>query len=180
MAAGNIIAIGNSRIRNERALGLGATSVFDARDAQLANALARCNDGKLADIVISTVNSWSGWRTTLDITREFGRIAVLGFPGRGEQLPDFNPLASEPFYTKQPTLISAGLAAGPGSWGDGDVAQHCRKNMAFLLGLMQSGRLPLSKLITHEVRWSELEAIYRLAAEGDKGLVAAVLKWQEP
>jgi Zn-dependent alcohol dehydrogenase len=171
MGAGNIVAIGNSRSRNKLALDLGATSALDASDAQLC-------DG--ADIVISTVNSWSAWRTSLDIVRAFGRIAVLGFPGRGEKSPDFNPLASEPFYTKQPTIISAGLTAGPGTWGDGDGAQHCRKNMAFLLGLMQSGRLPLGQLITHEVPWSELETIYRLAADGDKGLVAAVLRWQEP
>jgi threonine dehydrogenase-like Zn-dependent dehydrogenase len=180
MDAGNIIAIGNSRSRNQRALDLGAMSVFEASDTQLCNRLAKYTNGRLADIVISTVNSWTAWRTSLDIVRAFGRIAVLGFPGRGEPLPDFNPLASEPFYTKQPTLVSAGLAAGPGPWGDGDVAQHCRKNMAFLLGLMQSGRLPLGQLITHEVPWSELETIYRLAADGDKGLVAAVLRWQEP
>ena len=178
MDAGNVIAIGNSQSRNERALDLGATSAFDASDAQLCNAFARCTNGKLADIVISTVNSWSAWQTTLEIVRAFGRIAVLGFPGRGEGLPDFNPLASEPFYTKQPTLISAGLAAGPGPWGDGDSVQHCRKNIAFLLGLMQSGRLPLAQLITHEVPWSELETIYRLAADGDKSLVTAVLRWQ--
>jgi threonine dehydrogenase-like Zn-dependent dehydrogenase len=180
MDAGNIIAIGNSHSRNKLALDLGATSALDANDAQLCTHLAQCTDGKLADIVISTVNSWDAWRTSLDTVREFGRIAVLGFPGRGEKLPDFNPLASEPFYTKQPTVISSGLAAGPGTWGDGDSSQHCRKNMRFLLGLMQSGRLPLGKLITHEVPWFELESIYRLAADGDKGLVAAVLRWQEP
>jgi NADPH:quinone reductase-like Zn-dependent oxidoreductase len=179
MDAGNIIAIGNSRSRSELAIKLGATSALDASGPQLGDALAQCNDHNLADIVVTTVNSWSAWRTSLDLVRAFGRIAVLGFPGRGERVPDFNPLASEPFYTKQPTIISAGLAAGPDTWGGGDSAQHCRQNMAFLLGLMQSQRLPLGNLISHEVPWSELETIYRLAADGDKDLVMAVLRWQE-
>ncbi len=180
MDAGAIVAIGNSLGRAERALGLGATAAFDAGDSGLESGIARCNGGKLADIVVSTVNSWSAWRTSLQIVRAFGRIAVLGFPGRGEPLPDFNPLASEPFYTKQPTVISAGLAAGSDAWGDGDTAAHCRENMAFLLDLMERGRLPLERLITDEVPWSELETIYRRAADGDKDLVAAVLRWQPP
>jgi Zn-dependent alcohol dehydrogenase len=174
LGAGNIIAIGNAPGRLERALALGATAAIDAADA------ADADDGRLADLVINTVNPWSAWRTSLRIVRPFGRIAVLGFPGRGETLPDFNPLASEPFYTKQPTVISSGLAAGPGLWGEGDATEHCRKNMAFLLSLMQGGRLPLARLITHEVDWSQLETIYRLAADGDKAMVAAILHWNAP
>jgi threonine dehydrogenase-like Zn-dependent dehydrogenase len=175
--AGPIVAIGNSRIRADRALDLGATAALDAGDPDVAAGIAGLNGGRLADIVVSTVNSWSAWHASLQLVRAFGRIAVLGFPGRGEPLPDFNPLASEPFYTKQPTVISAGLAAGSDPWGDGDTAAHCRENMAFLLDLMQRGRLPLERLISDEVPWSDLDTIYRRAADGDKDLVAAVLRW---
>jgi len=178
MGAAHVVAIGNSANRIEKARALGATITIEVEDAELSARFLEAAGGSGAHVVINTVNSWSAWRTSLDLVLPFGRVAVLGFPGRGETLPDFNPLQSDPFYTKQPSILSVGLAAGPGNWGEGDVAEHRHTNMEFLLRLMTTGSLPLGDLITHERRWDELEAVYELAAAGDKEMIVPVLRWE--
>ena len=45
---------------------------------------------------------------SVEMARHGGRISVLGFPGRGEPAPDFNPFDPKWFYGKQLTLIGAG------------------------------------------------------------------------
>jgi len=51
--------------------------------------------------------------------------------------------------------------------------------MKLLLDLVANNTLPLDELVTHNVRWSELESIYKLAKAGDKEMIAAVLNWKE-
>jgi threonine dehydrogenase-like Zn-dependent dehydrogenase len=178
LGARKILAVGNAPTRIDRARALGASLAVSCDDPDINRSWASHNDGKMADIVLSTVNSWEGWKSSLSLVREFGRIAVVGFPGRGEPLPDFNPLASDPFYIKQPTVLSTGLAAGPDMWGDGDPIQFRKDNIARLFAWMTNGTLSLGSLINREVPWRELESIYRQAAGGDKSIMAAVLRWE--
>jgi threonine dehydrogenase-like Zn-dependent dehydrogenase len=177
LCAGVVVAVGNDQSRMDKASTLGASLTVASNSVDLARQVADATGGALADIVVTTVNAWSGWRTSLSVVREFGRIAVLGFPGRGQTPPDFNPFEAQTFYTKQPSILSAGLAAGPGIWGDGDRGEQLRRNMRLLLGLVLDGRLPMAQLITHEVPWSELGRVYALAESGDKSLLGAVLRW---
>ena len=62
------------------------------------------------DLVVLTANPWSAFRLSVEMARAGGRISILGFPGRGEAPPDFNPLDPKWFYGKQLTLIGAGFA----------------------------------------------------------------------
>ncbi|HZO51227.1 MAG TPA: zinc-binding alcohol dehydrogenase [Bryobacteraceae bacterium] len=177
LGAGRIVALGNSPSRLETAIAFGADEAIDTRELeQMAGLGAELRN--YADVVVTTVNAWAAWRTSLAIVREFGRVAVLGFPGRGEPLPTFNVLASDPFYVKQLSILSVGLPAGHGRWGQGDRMAYRRAGIELLLQLMASGELPLADLITHEVPWSELEAVYRRAESGDKTQVVAVLNWE--
>ena len=68
------------------------------------------NHENKADIVITTSNHWDDWQLAMQLARPGGKIAVLGFPGRGQSNPSMNPLASEFFYDKQLSVISCGYS----------------------------------------------------------------------
>ena len=60
-----------------------------------------------------------------------GRISILGFPGRGEPLPDFNPLDPKWFYGKQLTLIGAGFSPRI-ECQPADLRFNLRRNLEYL------------------------------------------------
>ncbi len=66
--------------------------------------------GAGADVVILTTNGWKDYQLALEIAAQNGCIACLGFPGRGEPPGDYNPLASEFFYTKQLRVEAVGMS----------------------------------------------------------------------
>jgi threonine dehydrogenase-like Zn-dependent dehydrogenase len=177
LGARRVIAIGNNESRLACAMKVGATNAILSTATDIEAQVASIASGSLPDIVVTTVNDWEAWRTTLQLVRLFGRIAVLGFPGRGVPLQTFNPLDSSIFYTRQPTIVSAGLASGPEQWGAGDARASLKANMRFLLDLVAQGKLALGELITHEVSWSDLASVYELAESGDKSLIGAVVRW---
>jgi len=172
-----VVAIGNDPGRGALAASLGSDLQFDAAESDLDALVLKATSGEGAHLVVTTVNAWSAWRMSLAMVRPFGRIAVLGFPGRGEPAPTFNPLESATFYMRQPSILSAGQAFGSGPWGDGDAAANLRKNMSWLLGKIREGALPIDMLISHEFRWCDLAEVYERADDGDKTVVIAVLNW---
>src|SRR5262245_38198046 len=104
--------IGLATIAVARAMGAQVSAVANHPErASLAAKLgarldAISND---ADIVILTANSCDAYRTSLELARRGGRIAVLGFPGRGSEPPGFNPLDAAWLYAKQLTIMGSGF-----------------------------------------------------------------------
>lgn len=135
--------------------------------------------GEPFDLVISTANGWPDWRLACELARRGGAVTCLGFPGRGQALPGFNPLDSAWFYDKQLTLRSCGYAP------DLDVPEIDRRftlkrNCRFLLGEILAGRLPGRALVAESRRANELEAVYAaLAAHRNDGQTV-VLDWGMP
>jgi threonine dehydrogenase-like Zn-dependent dehydrogenase len=129
------------------------------------------------DVVVTTSNRWSDWRLALDIARAGGTIAVLGFPGRTEGLPPFNPLASQYLYDKQLSVIACGKMV------EAPVAPHevpftLHRIYAHLLGLIGEGRLPGAELVSEVIPWRELESAYRRLSAREPGLVTLALDWR--
>jgi threonine dehydrogenase-like Zn-dependent dehydrogenase len=169
-----VLAVGNDDGRLSRAAALGASACLQVNAPDHLRAVEAFQPGG-ADVVVTTANTWEAWRDSLEMVREHGRIAVLGFPGRAQPPPAWNPFDPTLFYMKQPAILSVGLPAGPTTWGDGDRQVAMRENLKMLLELQREGRLPLERLITHERPWFQLEEVYRLSS--DRALVGAVLDW---
>lgn len=169
-----VIAIGNAKVRLDRARALGADLCLRAGGEGTLRALDKATGRKDVDLVLTTVNSWDGWLLALKLTCYGGRIVVLGFPGRGEDPPPFNPLATHYTYVKQLRIYHCGLTKRA-------AAERCqgdvKDNLKALLDMMRGGVLRLETLVTHRVPWTDLERIYKIALRGDKGLVTAVLDW---
>jgi threonine dehydrogenase-like Zn-dependent dehydrogenase len=163
VACAQTMGIGVGAISNQSAsLALAREWGATAVDRREAAALAA------ADCVVLTSCLWQDWRLALETVRSGGTIAVLGFPGRGQGLPDFNPLDSRWLYDKQLTIKFTGSPASP---------EQLRRNIAHLIGLMATRRLDPAPLISRTIHWRELPNLYAEMATGRGSLITAVLRW---
>jgi threonine dehydrogenase-like Zn-dependent dehydrogenase len=120
------------------------------------------------DCVVLTSNLWQDWLLSLKTVNISGTIATLGFPGRGQALPDFNPLDSQWLYDKRLTIKATGPPASP---------EQLRHNLVYLINQMAAGALHANKLISKTIRWQELPTLYAELAANRGKLLTAVLKW---
>lgn len=171
-----VVALGNDDFRQKKAAELGAHACFRSDDPNLKQQIEAATAGVGIDLLITTANSWESWRIALETPRRQGRIAVLGFPGRSEGLPRFNPFDPFCFYSKQLSIFAAG-SVPECHVAPSEIRFTLQRNMQMLLRLMEERKLSLDQLITHCVPWHELRQIYELAGRKDKTMIAAVLDW---
>lgn len=161
-------AVANSERRAEAAARVGAhRTVVVGRDPLPSG----------IDVVVLTANTWSAWRNSMEMARLLGRVAVLGFPGRAQQPPDFNPLDPKWLYGKQLTITGSGLASRlecPPS----DIRFNVRRGLEFVLAQMASGAIHLEPVITHRFPALRMKEAYDLAASHSKELMGAVFDWR--
>ncbi|HWQ53059.1 MAG TPA: zinc-binding dehydrogenase [Bryobacteraceae bacterium] len=165
-----VAAVANSPQRAEAAVRVGAhaTYIADHTPAVFGDAGA--------DIVILTANTWPAYRLSLEIAAYGGRVSLLGFPGRAQPLPDFNPLDPRWIYGKQLSLLGAGFCPKT-ECPPADIRFNLRRNLEFVLDRMASGALGLDALITHRLPAARMREAYQLAAAHSKELIAAVFDW---
>ena len=129
-----------------------------------------------ADIVVLTANSWDAFRLSMSIVRRNGRVSILGFPGRAQPQPDFNPLDPTWFYAKQLTLLGAGFAPRI-DCAPAELRFNVRRNLEYILDLMASQAMRLDSLITHRLPVARMKEAYELASQHSKEMVGAVFQW---
>jgi threonine dehydrogenase-like Zn-dependent dehydrogenase len=169
---GKVIAVGRGEERWSVARMLGAECAIDGTDSD-ANYSLEGLSSKL-EVIVNTANSWSAWRTCLRMARFGTRISVLGFPGREEGPPDFNPFESASFYHKQLVVAGAGMVGN----GEGPSTNaRLKENMARILQMLRDKTLLLSPLVSHSISWNEIGSIYEKVIRGDKNHIGVVLDW---
>ncbi|MDI9587232.1 MAG: zinc-binding alcohol dehydrogenase [Acidobacteriota bacterium] len=173
-----VAAIANSSVRAEAALNVGAHAAFQSHDLGSAEDLGPLFGTTGADLVILTANTWDAYRLAVELARRGGRVSVLGFPGRAQPPPDFNPLDAQWFYGKQLTLLGAG-ASPRVECAPSDLRFNLRRNLEYIFDLMADGALQLESLITHRFPAARMIEAYELARQHSKELVAAVFDWRE-
>ncbi len=136
--------------------------------AELARRMGAEDGLNEADVVVLTANTWEAYRRAVDLARPYGRIAILGFPGRAQPEPDFNPLDPRWFYGKSLTLVGAGLTQ----------REEREANLGCILRWMALGSLRLEPVISHRLPAVQMRTAYELAAEHDKSLTCAVFDWR--
>jgi len=130
------------------------------------------------DVLVTTSNAWTDWRLALEVVRTGGVISVLGFPGRTEGPPSFNPLASDRFYFKQLTLAAVGTAPSA-DVEPKDLRFTEKRNLAYLFALMKASRLDASLIISAEYQWDCLRDAYEDLLARQESPVTYVLKWKD-
>ena len=174
------VALGNSDIRLRAARTMGAHEALMSDDPDLRAKLDRFSDGRGIDLVILTANPWPAYRTSLEIVRYDGRVAIVSLLGRGEEALDFNPLSMQLFYDKAVTLIA--VSGGdpslyPRPAARAGTAGGTRHHRSHVLQLMADGVLEPSKLITHRLHYTEMRQAYDMAFKRDKSMINVVFDW---
>lgn len=175
----NVVSLSDSPEARARAEAVGAREVFAKDDVERAIQWASQAGAQAGiDTVVTTSNRWSDWLLALKLVRKGGTIVIIGFPGRGEPLPTFNPLASEHVYDKQLTIIAAGETP------DLDVPAHdlrftIKRNCAYLLDLIGRRKLDARLLVSETQPRDGLATVYERLASREPTLVTCALDWQE-
>jgi threonine dehydrogenase-like Zn-dependent dehydrogenase len=128
------------------------------------------------DLVVTTSNAWCDWQLTLALPRKHGTICVLGFPGRGKPLPEFNPLSSEFLYDRQLSIIGCGMTPDASAV-PSETTFNLQSNCRLLLDWIARGMLPARELITATVPWREIGSMYERIAGAETGFRTAALDW---
>ncbi|MDR3676726.1 MAG: zinc-binding alcohol dehydrogenase [Acidobacteriota bacterium] len=174
-----VVGISNSKIRSESALRLGAHAAFLAEDQDLSAKLGEVFGDVGTDIVVLTANPWNAYRLAMEIARFGGRVSILGFPGRAQEPPDFNPVDPRWVYGKQLTLLGAGFAPKADCRPE-DLRFNTPRNLEYILNLMAFHHPRIESVISHRLPASRMKEAYELAREHSKDLVAAVFDWRVP
>ena len=173
-----VVAIGNSDSRLEMATRMGAHAGFLSDDPDLETKLDIFSEGRGIDLVILTANPWPAYRTSVNIVRPNGRVAIVSLLGRGEETLDFNPLAMEYFYIKGISLIAiSGSDANlfPSEDRGSGQSRHC----GHMLSLMAEGKLEPKRLVTHRLPYTQMVDAYEMALRRDKSMMNVVFDWSE-
>jgi threonine dehydrogenase-like Zn-dependent dehydrogenase len=104
----------------------------------------------------------------------------LGFPGRAQPKPEFNPLDPQWFYGKQLTLAGVGYSPRPTNCQPWEIRFTLHRNLEHIFDLMASGILELESLITHRFPPTRMKEAYELACQHSKELIAAIFDWRFP
>ena len=147
-AGADVTALSNHPGPAAKAQALGARAVLTRSDALPS-----------ADITISTTNGWDDWDRALAATAPLGTIAVLGFPGRGQDSPQRNPLTSEHFYVKQLRIEAVGLSPSS-SDPQGFLRFNERDNLAWIAARIADGRLDANQLISGRYAGTDIARAY--------------------
>ena len=105
----NVLAISDVDHQLKRAKKFGAK--FTSRRSEVLKKIKNLEIESGLDLVIITTNSWSDYKLAIQVLRREGKVFLLGFPGREEGAPPFNPFMPEIFYQKQLSVIATGFLA---------------------------------------------------------------------
>jgi len=135
-------------------------------------------DGTLGgfDLVINTSNQWNDHLFSMQLARKGGIIVNLGFPGRGYDRPQFNPLDSQYFYDKQLDIRQCGHVAEL-DVDPIDIRFTLKRNMRYLASLIEENLIDPNKIISSEHSWQNLEDVYDILSKRKEGIHSALLDW---
>lgn len=173
IAGAEVVAVSSQSTPRAIAKGYGAMDCFGRNEADaLVEAL-----GGGADVVISTTNGWDDFGLALRIAGQNGVIACLGFPGRGQPPGEFNPLDSQYFYMKQLRIEAVGWSPEHDD-SRGFNRFNERANTAFLAGLIESGRLDASPILSGRYPGASIAQAYADLDGRKDDAITYLLDWQ--
>jgi threonine dehydrogenase-like Zn-dependent dehydrogenase len=128
------------------------------------------------DIIINTSNNWSDWKLALQLVRKGGVIVNLGFPGRGEPQPDFNPLDPQYVYFKsiqiKPLQYIDETNVAP------EVFRfNMKRNLEYIVQNLMEGKLTTDMLISEYIPYTMLQEQYEKYLNRENQLFTSVLNW---
>jgi L-iditol 2-dehydrogenase len=150
LGAGRVVATDISEARLEAARAFGADAVIHARK-DIPSGLRRVNDGWLADKVLVCTGATSANLQALESVERGGTVLFFAPTDPGVTLP---VSVNELFFRNDITLTTSYA---------GSAADHMTA-----IELIRSGRINVSKMITHRLGLSETSKGFQLVAEAQE------------
>ena len=129
------------------------------------------------DVVINTSNTWQDWKTVLKLTKDSGLIVNLGFPGRGENIPDFNPLDPQYIYVKSLTIMALKKISDEEDVNINPNCIHRKINLNNVVKLITSGVINADEVISDEILFSDLEKQYIKYISREHSIFSTIVRW---
>lgn len=175
LAGADVFAVTDQDHPANLAVDMGAKAVF--RRSAVESFTAEGGE-TVPDTVVLTTNSWKDWKLAMDSVAMFGTVACLGFPGRGEPLPSFNPLDSSLFYMKQLTLQAVGMSPEKND-SRGFLRFNERDNLKWLAQKISDGSLNAAPLISGRFDGTHIEMAYAHLEKRVGSPISYVLDWNQ-
>jgi len=145
MGAHNVVMIGRTDFKLEIAKRIGANHVINSTTESMTGGMARCNDGRGADLVIEASGSASEIFNAFSIARRKGMVALLAFYDR----------TVDGFHVDDFILKEINLTGVLGSFGaPANVIREIAK-----------GNIDLCPLITHRIKFGEVLGVFEKCGE---------------
>lgn len=170
----NVFAISDVDCQLEKAKRFGAK--ITSRRSEFLEKLKNLKSETSVDLVIITTNSWSDYKLAIQALKREGKVFLLGFPGREEGAPSFNPFMPEIFYQKQLSVIATGFLSSFDKTID-ELQLIEKKNLNFILEKISNKLLLADDLITGEYDYRDIEAAYDDLICKKNNPITSVLKW---
>ncbi len=129
------------------------------------------------DIVINTSNLWSDWLFALQLANRGGTIVNMGFPGRGQENPDFNPLDPKYVYDKQ---LSIKALCNINEIGLEPYEQrfNVKRNLEYIIDLILRNKLDSENIITDSIHYTELDSQYVKYSSREHYMLSTLISWK--
>lgn len=157
--ASTVVAADVSDAKLEQARALGAQHVINVRDAQAIEHVRDATHGG-ADIGLECAGVVEALEFTYRATRRGGRTVTAGLPPASSQL------------ALSPVQLVAEERSLQGSYLGGCVPA---RDIPAYVALYQSGRLPIDRLLTHELPLSDINTGFERLAAGNA--IRQVIRW---
>lgn len=158
IGARSIYATDVSAYRLQIAREMGADAVFNVREVDLISAAGEATEGEGVDVLLEMSGAPSALREGFQVLKPGGEAALLGLPGRPVEF-DFDDL-----------VIFKGITV------HGVIGRRLWETWYQARGLLRSGAVDLSPVVTHKFRLDEFEKAFELMASGRCGKVVLLPK----
>lgn len=128
------------------------------------------------DIVINTSNRWEDWLLALKCVKKGGSIVNLGFPGRSQLTPTFNPLDPKFLYMKNITIKYLAPLNQKG------IESHIQRfnrerNLMYILKLIEKSEIVSNDIVSSKISYTDLENQYLIYESKTKNLFSTIINW---
>ncbi|TMV51606.1 L-threonine 3-dehydrogenase [Paenibacillus mesophilus] len=151
--ASSVIAADINDFRLRMAKTMGADALINSATEKLSERLKALTGGEGVEVLLEMSGHPDAIREGLEGTANAGRVALLGIPTRGVEL-DLSR-----------SIIFKGLRV------DGITGRRMYTTWFQVKGLLESGRIDLSPLVTHRFRLDQYEEAFELVRSGNCGKV---------
>src|SRR6195952_1030468 len=158
MGATRIIAVDTVPARLEMSRRMGADVVVDFRKENPVEAIMRLTDGRGVDVAIEALGTQATFEAALRVIRPGGILSSLGVYSSDLKIPLDAFAAGLGNKSIRTTLCPGG-----------------KERMRRMLGVISSGRVDLSGLVTHRFKLEQIEEAYDLFANQRDGVLKVAL-----